>query len=928
MNAKILLPLLLGAACTLAQAASMHGAFKPLDATPKVAERLVSPVVSSGVTDLALPPLGDERKRGLEATMKPNQIGVSRRGDVESAARVDAASLRWTAVPGGFVAQVRVSAPGAEALRVGLRFTAMPDDLEIRAAAPAGGEVTKTTARLLYKLTNGAWPVDHWTASTEGGVQVIELFTARRPTPATLAFTVTDVSHIFGASPKVDFACHVDIGCIADTNVRQDGKAVARMRFVEGGGAFVCTGSLLNDAANSMTPLFATANHCISTQAVASTLETFFFFYAETCGAQPNVPTRLTGGATLLLADFNTDFTLLRLSVPAPAGAYFLGWDSTPLPIGTNVFGIHHPNGEFQRYMAGRMIASVRVTNSDTGITFADNFNRIQYTQGITEGGSSGSPVLTGTGAFRGTLFGSPSSNSCTNTQSTGSYSDFSVAYSLVSTFLAGPGAADEHSDSPAGATTIPASGRLVGQVNRDGDADWFRMTFTQAGTWTIGSYTPGTGNAATDVIGEIFAADGTTRLAINDDKSPTDRNFEIAQVIPAPGTYLLRVTGHAGSTGAYGIRSTFALPDDYGDTPATAGTLPSNGNLGGRLGSANDEDWFRITFDRAGLFRVTSTGSTDVFARLYRSDGTTQISESDDIVLGVDTNFSIAANVNGADTYYLRVTGFDGDQGAYGLVTSFTVGTEPLNYTDLWWNPNESGWGINLNHQANLMFATLFTFAPDGRNLWLVASDLSRQPDGSFTGPLYRTTGPVFNAQPWTAVSVTQVGTMTIAFNGADAATLTYTFNGTSVTKQISRQRFGPAPTCVFNTGPRTGATNVQDLWYNPSESGWGVNFTQQGNTVFATLFTYGADNRDMWLVASGLARQPDDSFTGPLYRVSGPAFNAQPWSAVSVVQVGTMTLRQSTGQNGTLSYTVDGVSVTKTIQRQVFGTQQTQCH
>ena len=174
----------------------------------------------------------------------------------------------------------------------------------------------------------------------------------------------------------------------------------------------------------------------------------------------------------------------------------------------------------------------------------------------------------------------------------------------------------------------------------------------------------------------------------------------------------------------------------------------------------------------------------------------------------------------------------------------------------------------------------------------------------------------------------MTQVGTMTLTFSSADAATLVYTFNGTSVTKQITRQRFGPAPTCVFTTGARTGATNVQDLWFNPNESGWGINLTQQGSLVFATLFTYSADNRDMWLVASDLRGSIDNGFTGPLYRISGPPFNAQPWTPVTVATVGNMTVRFNTGNAATLTYSVDGVTVTKQIQRQVFGSQPTQCH
>ena len=64
---------------------------------------------------------------------------------------------------------------------------------------------------------------------------------------------------------------------------------------------------------------------------------------------------------------------------------------------------------------------------------------------------------------------------------------------------------------------------------------------------------------------------------------------------------------------------------------------------------------------------------------------------------------------------------------------------------------------------------------------------------------------------------------------------------------------------------------------------------------------------------------RQPDGSYFGELYQIAGPAFNAQPWTAVGVTQVGTMRLRFSNGETGTLEYTAYGVTVTKTIKRQV---------
>ena len=255
---------------------------------------------------------------------------------------------------------------------------------------------------------------------------------------------------------------------------------------------------------------------------------------------------------------------------------------------------------------------------------------------------------------------------------------------------------------------------------------------------------------------------------------------------------------------------------------------------------------------------------------------------------------------------------------------------------TSLWWNPRESGWGLNLNHQGSTLFGTLFTYDAARAPLWLVMSGGRMQTDGrSFTGELYRTTGPAFNAVPFTpigAANLTQVGTMTVAIVDANVATLTYTVNGASVTKSIQRQVFGTRPSnCMPVGGSRATSTNYQDLWWNAAESGWGLNVTHQGNTLFATLFTYDATGRDLWLVMSAGQRQADGSYLGDLYRTAGPAFNAVPFTpigAADLTTVGSMRLRFTDGERGELSYTVNGTSVTKQITRQVFGSPAFACN
>lgn len=121
------------------------------------------------------------------------------------------------------------------------------------------------------------------------------------------------------------------------------------------------------------------------------------------------------------------------------------------------------------------------------------------------------------------------------------------------------------------------------------------------------------------------------------------------------------------------------------------------------------------------------------------------------------------------------------------------------------------------------------------------------------------------------------------------------------------------------------TYSVDYTDLWYNPSESGWGVNVIQQAQTLFATLFVYGSDNVPHWYVASDLEPATAGSqnvFAGTLYETSGPWFGAATFNAASVTDtpVGAMTFTFTDAADGILQYSVNGTPVTKTIQRQTW--------
>lgn len=117
------------------------------------------------------------------------------------------------------------------------------------------------------------------------------------------------------------------------------------------------------------------------------------------------------------------------------------------------------------------------------------------------------------------------------------------------------------------------------------------------------------------------------------------------------------------------------------------------------------------------------------------------------------------------------------------------------------------------------------------------------------------------------------------------------------------------------------TSGVDFTDLWYNPAESGWGVNLIQQNNTIFATLFVYGADSSARWYVASNL-QGSGNTYNGTLYQTTGPFFAAGSFNsaAVTTTAVGSMTINFNSVGTGTLTYTVNGTPITKTIQRQTW--------
>ena len=122
--------------------------------------------------------------------------------------------------------------------------------------------------------------------------------------------------------------------------------------------------------------------------------------------------------------------------------------------------------------------------------------------------------------------------------------------------------------------------------------------------------------------------------------------------------------------------------------------------------------------------------------------------------------------------------------------------------------------------------------------------------------------------------------------------------------------------------------ADDYTDIWWsNPKEDGWGVNFIQSQDFIFATFFVYGpAPAKTPIWYAGTLSRSADGTnFTGPLSLTTGTGIGV-PWNPAdhSATTVGTATFTPADTTSGSLVYTVTTdtriITVTKSIVRQTL--------
>jgi lysyl endopeptidase len=447
--------LLAGALTATAQVVPGEAARAPRTLAPAPLLRIAPKAIPGGVT---LAPVEDAELIKLRASNRSQvarkrlAVGIERR--VAPTAQGSTVQ-RWTAVAGGFAAQASMTSPQAGALRMGIDLANVPADVEMVFFG------SDAPAKLLGPVRVGDIKdrsVTWWSPITDGETQTVEFFSRSRA--GALPIRLTGASHVFTSAASSftkrtqdigdSGACNVDVRCSslygsqAFLNAR---NAVAQMVFNDSSTVYLCTGTLLNDTAPStQIPWFYGANHCFDNeslplktqsqlQTVANSLNTLWFFEAQTCRSEAVPPyVQLSNGAQLVYNNARADVLFLRLNDAVPAGAYFSAWSANALGTGSNVVTIHHPEGDLKKVSEGSVVGQ---TNPAVAGGTTLPFSEVRYSSGTTEGGSSGAGLFTYDGSqylLRGGLWGG--SALCSNPTGTDSFSRLDQVYSALAPYL------------------------------------------------------------------------------------------------------------------------------------------------------------------------------------------------------------------------------------------------------------------------------------------------------------------------------------------------------------------------------------------------------------------------------------------------------------------------------------------------------------
>jgi len=305
---------------------------------------------------------------------------------------------RWDSPRAGLSRwQLRIESTGARSLALQLRQLQLPEGAQLWFYDASGRDVQGPFSPNSATALSGHLPL------VRGETAVLEVLV---PTERAgeLSFVLAEAYHGYrdltgqGNDPKAAIgsdsgSCNINVVCSQGNNWRDEIRATVLLTV---GGSTLCTGTLVNNTRRDDRPMVLTANHCGLRSSNTATTIAYFNTQSGSCNGNDDgrVDQNLAGGS-FLARDENSDFTLYTLASAPPAAfnAHYAGWDARSGVAPQSGVTIHHPSGDEKKIS---VYNTAGVAEEDVLIgTIGDGFRvdawRIQWAQGTTEQGSSGS---------------------------------------------------------------------------------------------------------------------------------------------------------------------------------------------------------------------------------------------------------------------------------------------------------------------------------------------------------------------------------------------------------------------------------------------------------------------------------------------------------------------------------------------------------
>jgi PKD repeat protein len=440
-----------------------------------------------------------------------------------------------------------------------------------------------------------------------------------------LIYMYIDVYSAFDASrPQTGAsqACQVNIRCspVGDPYLNQK-RGVAHIVFREGAGWYLCSGTLVNNTLQNGVPYFLTAYHCggVASAADHNVWQFYFNYERPTCDNTGSPPTTdmITGctyraGYPILNG---SDFQLVELNsnVPLAYNPFYNGWDRSTVGA-TSGASIHHPAGDVKKIstFTAQLISSTptidgqaMATNSAWRVVWSSNPNG----WGVTEGGSSGSPIFNQNGRQVGTLTGG--SSTCASPTSADFYGKF-----------------DYHWISNGGTADVQLRPWLDPVGTNPTFLDGWDPTWVSAPPVTDFSGTPTTIMAGQTVQFTDLSTNGPNQWSwtITGAYPPTSTERNPAFTFITPGQYTVSLT----STNGYGsdtetkVNYITVTPYSGSASPITIGTGTNSGTYWPFGISTQGTAGYRYVAD-VSIYTQAELGNAGVITQLEWRPGTSR---------------------------------------------------------------------------------------------------------------------------------------------------------------------------------------------------------------------------------------------------------------------------------------------------------------